>query len=154
MQSQLTTLSGLRRLWMCMQISLINLYIILYAGWSQVLIPSTSIIPIPQQCYLVVSFIVFIHYFTEQGQIIRVFQSLFIFRRTSIQRVGSGSLKWKGLLMWILSKHRSFYASHGSVIVLLKSIHNASSTPSHLTTSDFSVIRLYKLQQTTIVVMC
>lgn len=45
------------------KIILINLYVIvLYAGGPSVLIPGTSTIPIPQQCYKI-SFVLFIHSF-------------------------------------------------------------------------------------------
>ena len=44
-------------------ITLTNLYIILNAGHSNLLIPSTSTIPILQQCYLASSFVLFVYSF-------------------------------------------------------------------------------------------
>lgn len=75
----------------------------------------------------------------------RAFQSLFILELL-VQRVRVSSIRQlkmeRAAKMDPLQAQVLLCLSPEPVIVLLKSIHNASSTPSHLTTSDFSVIHL------------
>ena len=77
----------------------------------------------------------------------RAFQSRLVLEELPCRGVGchaAGCLKWIGMLRLTLQTQVRVCFSLQPVIVVLKSIHNASSTPSHLTASDYSIINIYK----------
>jgi len=72
------------------------LYVIVwYAGGPYVLIPSTSTIPIPQQCYFAISFVLFIHSFRDGENLSKSLPKPVHLRRTSVQR---DRMSWSRLL--------------------------------------------------------